>query len=169
MTGMKEIALRISGPLSRVAIVDVAPLLPQFELKYPGGWKWLDRRLADADGGETRLWLSIVGQQIAALAIEAPKGPRRSKLSTFVVGSRFRGRGVGSLLIEALQYDWLARDVEDVHVTIDRGDRPTQTFFARSGFTANPDVLIPYGEDRYDGLWNWSALNDRLVDAAAVH
>ncbi len=159
----------IGGAATRVPLSDVARLLPDFDGKYPGGWRWLEQRLAQADHGDARIWLALAHGEIAALAIDTPKGARHSKLSTFVVGAEHRGFGIGAALIETLRWDWLRRDVVETHVTIDQNDDATQTFFARSNFSLNPWVSIAYGEARHDRLWRWRADEDPLIDAAAFH
>ncbi len=158
----------IAGPNVRVGLSDVADLLPGFGDKYPHGWDWLEHKLSDAGNGDTRVWLSMRQDAIAALAIESLKGAHKRKLSTFVVAPAFRGAGIGSELLAHLRRQWLDEGVDAVHVTIDRDDLGTQAFFAGNRFAGDPLALVPYGEGRWDRVYNWLAVNDQRVHAAAV-
>jgi hypothetical protein len=63
--------------------------------KYPGGLDWLDRRLDDIGAGRAQLFRVMAGADLAALAIETPKGHHYKKLSTFIVSPLYRRVGVG--------------------------------------------------------------------------
>lgn len=141
--------------LSRVNLSHVRPLLGDLSIKYPGGLDWLERRLDGAAFGRASVHAIHCGRSPSALAILTPKGPHAIKLSTFIVAPPWRGIGLGRLLIDRLQQQWSADEIDTVHVTIDQDDCATQGFFTRAGFVADPSVMIPYGSGRHDRLYRW--------------
>jgi N-acetylglutamate synthase-like GNAT family acetyltransferase len=145
------------------------PLLSALGEKYPGGWTWLERRLDDVSAGKAFLFAPHFGGAVAALAIETPKGLHIRKLSTFVVASHWRRQGMGTVLLTSLRRSWLAKEIDSAYVTIDKSDISTQEFFRKNGFVPDPNILIPYGEARFDRLFRWAAANDQLASSTAVH
>jgi GNAT superfamily N-acetyltransferase len=123
--------------------------------KYPGGLDWLDRRLDDIGAGRAQLFRVMAGADLAALAIETPKGRHYKKLSTFIVSPLYRRVGVGGRLITALQSSWLRNGIDQVHVTIDSRDSATQSFFETYDFHQLPSGLVDYGQDRLDAVFIW--------------
>ncbi|MBP2161249.1 MULTISPECIES: GNAT family N-acetyltransferase [Asticcacaulis] len=162
----------IVGPQAVVSVGDVAHLLPDFGAKYPGGWSWLEKKLASTHSDSTNLWLLVDDAKIFALAIESLKQVRTRKLSTFVVASDRRGIGYGRCLLRHLQDEWCRRDVEQVHVTIDETDLATQSFFVRNHFTVDRGACVRYGARRLDTVFRWSRQtqpsNDFAVPADTV-
>ncbi len=159
----------VVGPCRRVPLAIAAALLPSLGEKYPKGYDWLERRIAEANSGRARVWLASSYGRPIALAIETAKGMHRSKLSTFVVDPRSRGRSVGSNLLEALRRDWANRDITDVNVTVDYADQATKRFFQHNGFLLLPNTVIPYGPNSRDALLRWKAEFDPLINASSIH
>jgi ribosomal protein S18 acetylase RimI-like enzyme len=92
-------------------------LADSLEAQYPGGARWLERRLSDVEAGDAACHLIRRDGELAALAIETPKAPRRLKLSTFWVAPQHRRSGLGRLLARDCRDRWLVDDIEHVHVT----------------------------------------------------
>ncbi len=132
-------------------------LLADLDGKYPNGLDWLDRRLGDIEAGRARLYQITIGSELVAAGIETWKGPRKRKLSTFMVASSLRGSGLGSALLEAMKLQWRADEIDEVIVTVDEHDRHTTTFFLRSGFTRLRGARVHYAPNRADLILCWRA------------
>ncbi len=146
---------QIIGPDARISVSEFAKIFPNLGHKYPGGWDWLEAKLDEVRFRKANLWLSMVDDRIAALAIETMKGAHRTKLSTFVVAPEFRRKGIGGALLESLQTRWTDFGIDWVTVTIDETDHETHMFFEQNQFSPVDSVLIPYGS-RCDGIMTWS-------------
>lgn len=133
----------------------VRTLLAPIDVKYPGGFIWLDKRLRDIADGRADLWQLTSGGILAALAIVTPKGRHQSKLSTFIVAEQIRNRGVGSQLLTQLKWHWLENDIDTVHVTVDESDLATGSFFSRNAFRPIEASSVSYGHERCDRVFRW--------------
>ncbi len=153
--------------IDRPNLPDVVRILPSLGQKYPSGFNWLEQRLNDISNRRARLLAICSGKTIFALAIETPKGHHNVKLSTFIVQSRWRRKGMGERLLCDLRKGWLDSGIDSAHVTVDQADVLTQDFFVRSCFVRDEATTIRYSEQRADLLFRWSANNDAL--AAAIH
>ena len=92
-------------------------LLSFLDGRYPGGLRWLDRRLQDVRDGRARCIVAEFRGVIVGVAIETPKGLKRAKLSTLWVPPAWRGVGVGSRLLSTSVSLWLQAGLEEVWVT----------------------------------------------------
>lgn len=137
--------------------------VPQLLDRYPDGLDWLDRRIEDCAYGKASIFGVTDGNDLAAIAIETPKGRHLRKLSTFGVAPCWRLSGLGRSLMTALRLRWLREDVDQVHVTVDRTDNATKHFFRRHGFVELPRTFAAYGGDRLDCVYLWSAAADAIA------
>src|ERR1043165_3629528 len=135
----------------------VSRLLADLEAKYPDGLRWLERRLDDIEAGRARMFQLMNGRELVAVGIQTPKGPRRLKLSTFMVAASLRRAGLGRTLIEAMKRQWLADEIEHVIVTVDERDSSTIAFFQTHGFLPVRGASAPYSAGRADLVLRWRA------------
>src|SRR5262249_52235041 len=110
--------------LYRLDCAAVTRLLWPVPLLYPNGEMWLSRRLDDALADRARCTVALANGHPVGIAIDTPKGDRRSKLSTIWVDPRFRGFGVGSALIREVVGNWQRLGVTEAHVTTDTSRVP---------------------------------------------
>jgi GNAT superfamily N-acetyltransferase len=94
-----------------------AELSPILDCLYPGGAKWLRRRLDDVERGRARATVAACGSRLAGVSIETPKEERRIKLSTLWVRPSWRRTGVGTSLLEDCRLRWLKSDTPRADVT----------------------------------------------------
>lgn len=86
-------------PLERADIASVQELLRDLDNDYPGGLVWLEQRLHQVLEGRATCSLALVGRGLAGVTIQTPKRGT-TKLSTIYVAPTWRGRGVGSQLLD---------------------------------------------------------------------
>jgi GNAT superfamily N-acetyltransferase len=100
----------------------VSALLRELPDLYPGGDRWLVRRLAEALNGRARVTVAVLRADASVpvgVTIETPKSDGRLKLSTLFVAPAARGGGVGTRLMRAADARWTREGVRRVHVTAD--------------------------------------------------
>jgi GNAT superfamily N-acetyltransferase len=103
---------RFTGPVTR--------LLHELPQLYPGGDRWLERRLSDAAAGRARCQLALLRGAVCGVTIEVPKQGRGWKLSTIYISPEYRGRGVGRLLVEHCASFWGEQRITQNIVTVRR-------------------------------------------------
>ena len=99
--------------------VAVRDLLVEIPTIYPGGLAWLERRLDDVEQRKAQCMVALDRNVLVGVTIDSPKGRFQSKLSTIYVADQFRRKGVGSLLLASCVTQWIRKDIERVHVTVD--------------------------------------------------
>ena len=128
--------------------------LPQL---YPEGDKWLERRLIDVESRRAQCWIVRVDSRIAAVAIETPKQPWRTKLSTFWVAPSFRRMGIGRSLLCFQIARWLRHEQREVAVTVDTGRLPGfAPLFTTHGFDVKTTERCRYGDGRDEAVLVWT-------------
>ena len=144
-------------PYSRADRTLVFEMLPMIGQLYPGGVGWLNRKLNDVEDGRARCTLVQLGRWPAGLAIETPKGQRHVKLSTLVVPTAFRGKGVGTGLVSWLCAKWLSDDIETTHLTMPlAAANSVKPVFLACGFQDTAVCRDRYGNDRHELVMSWS-------------
>jgi ribosomal protein S18 acetylase RimI-like enzyme len=131
-------------------------LLEVVDVRYPGGFRWLDRRLDDVWRGRARCTVVRRESLVVGAAIETPKGDAHLKLSTLWVAPAFRRHGAGTSLVDGLVRRWEREDVADVWVTTDLARcedlLPSVT---RVGFTPLAVCADRYGDGRCEVVYGW--------------
>ncbi|RUN76457.1 GNAT family N-acetyltransferase [Sphingomonas sp. TF3] len=152
-------------PLTRLTVDATLNVAPDLIKRYQNGHYWLERRLDDLAHNRAYAMGIATGSHLIALALLTPKGAHAVKLSTFSVAPRFRSAGIGRTLLQALRCKWLADDIDRVHVTVDQDDFSTTQFFLNSNFAQTKDVLVNYGEHRWDKVLSWTPAADSRAPA----
>jgi GNAT superfamily N-acetyltransferase len=130
----------------------VMELLRDLPELYPGGDRWLARRLAAAADGQARVTVAVlrVDRRVpVGVTIETPKPGGRMKLSTLYVAPVARGGGVGTRLIAAAEARWAREGVRRVHVTADESRAgAVERVIAKAGFHEAAVERGRYAADR---------------------
>jgi len=135
----------------------VTKLLAGLDRRYPGGLRWLNKRLNDIEVGHAYADLLTVQSRIVGVSIVTPKGARRAKLSTFFIHPAFRQHGLGTHLLKNLEHRWHRDSLDEVIVTIDGDDSSTIGFFSDHHFSLIHGTIASYGEERFDRILRWTA------------
>ena len=143
-------------PYRRSDRARVFQLLLALPSLYPGASDWLDRRLEDTLSRKAICRLAFDKQQPVGISIETPKAKRRTKLSTLYVAPRYRGLGVATGLMAAMQWRWHLDDIERADLTVDTC-RAHQflPLLERFGFKPMTIERDRYGEGRDELIVSW--------------
>lgn len=132
-------------------------LLSGLPTLYPDAREWLDQRLEDSLTG--RASCVVVVDRTAhpvAVMIQTPKGRLRTKLSTIFVHPYFRGRGVGSFLLDQAICGWVKTDVSRVDLTVDVGtSAKLLPLLVQRGFAQVAIERERYGANRNEMVLSW--------------
>lgn len=163
--GKAKWSLRRYAVRDRAAVLN---LLKIINILYPRGGDWLDRRLDDVLHCRARCVLAIFGDTPVGVTIESPKGTHRVKLSTFYVHPGFRNVGIGSALLANARRNWLADDIDTVHVTTDvKRMFKIEPILLHYGFSFESICSERYGPDRHEAIYRWS--KDAAENRTAVY
>jgi GNAT superfamily N-acetyltransferase len=139
----------------RTQVLRLLSFLPDL---YPGGSVWLDSRLNDVVDGKARCTLALRGEIILGITIETPKGCQAVKLSTIFVHPRFRGIGIGKLLMQVCSEQWQRDSILHCHVTADhRVADSLEKVLRHFSFEKTAVVNDRYGEGRHEVVFSWHA------------
>lgn len=155
-TGLRGLVLRPYARSDRSQITDLLRFLP---LLYPDADTWLQRRLADVEGGIARCTVGTLpgGCAPIGLTIETPKSAKSLKLSTVYVREQYRGNGVGAALLRHAHRQWIAARLEAVHVTVDSERRHLLEPLLRSnGFDLTAVERDRYAVGRDELVFHWN-------------
>lgn len=142
----------------------VKSLLRDLPSLYPGGAKWLHRRLGEVSEGGGWCTLVSCGPTAIGVVIETPKSSFRSKLSTIFVAPGFRKHGVGNILLTASLADMRIRGIKDVHVTVATSVEPSLSpLLQKFGFACVALERNRYGRGRHESIYGLSERSDRLL------
>jgi ribosomal protein S18 acetylase RimI-like enzyme len=154
MVFTQRMVIRFYTQRDRATVTAALRFLPRL---YPKGNEWLDRRLGDVESRRAHCWVVHVNSRIAAVAIETPKQPRRTKLSTFWVAPCFRRIGIGRSLLCFQIARWLRDEQREVTVTVDTGRLPGfAPLFAAHGFDVRVTERSRYGDGRDEAVLVWT-------------
>jgi GNAT superfamily N-acetyltransferase len=133
-------------PVDRKRTFELLSFLPDL---YPGGARWLERRLDDVEKGAAHCWLAKARAEVAGIVIDTPKGRRCHKLSTLYVSQKFLGHGIGAALYNRAHDLWVHSSVDNVHVTVPAFRRALiEPFLSRQLFSQTAAVHNRYGDAR---------------------
>jgi GNAT superfamily N-acetyltransferase len=150
-----NVTLRHYQSRDRSQVLRLLSFLPEL---YPDGFAWLDRRLTGVVDGKARCTLAVKGEEILGITIETPKGHRSVKLSTIFVHPRFRGMGVGTLLMQGCSERWQRDSILHCHVTADhRVADSLEKVLRHFSFEKIAVVNDRYGEGRHEVVFSWYA------------
>jgi ribosomal protein S18 acetylase RimI-like enzyme len=114
----------------------IAPLLD--ELGYPSTAAQVEARLAALPAGELVLVAELDGQVagLAGLRVEPliERDDPSGRLTALVVGSRWRGRGLGETLVRAVEEEARARGCERVVLSSGTHRDDAHGFYERVGY-----------------------------------
>jgi ribosomal protein S18 acetylase RimI-like enzyme len=155
--------MRLATQRQRTAALDllapdtiraVTALLHDLPRDYPGAESWLKRRLRDSLNGEAESWIAEVDGWPAGVVILTPK-TTALKLSTIYVEPRFRGCGVGALLMDhALERAALHR-IDETYVTVAHHTVPLlQPLLDSRGFARVALERHRYGWGRHEAIFS---------------
>lgn len=123
---------------------------------YPGGAKWLRRRLDDVERGKARARVVSCGDCLAGVSIETPKEERRIKLSTLWVRPELRRSGVGAALLREGRRRWLTGDAPRTDVTCaTSAASELAPLLHAAGFSLQHVARDRYGEGRHELVFSW--------------
>lgn len=132
----------------------VSALLKDLPRDYPGAEVWLKRRLRDALQGNAESWLADLGGQLAGVVILTPK-PSALKLSTIYVEPRFRGLGLGALLMERALERAADHHFGETYVTVAHHAEPLlQPLLDTRGFIRVATERHRYGWGRHEVIYS---------------
>ena len=147
------LVVRSYQPADRPQLRRLLAFLPEF---YPGATDWLEWRLDKLENHEFGSCVVVsCGQELVAVLIETPTGPRELRLHTFYVDERFRGQGIGTGLLACAQRHWPRR----TYITVsDERDEELRPILEQQGFipeACQPNAYRPGHDEfvfaRYDG------------------
>lgn len=137
------------GPLAK-------SLAPDLDRLYPGGRKWLERRLDDVEKGKGRASVVCAGGIVRGVSIETFKGEDRIKLSTLWVDPLCRRAGIGGSLLQSCRNSWLQQEMPRVDITCASTVAPSLApLLHRSGFRLEQVCRDRYGEGRHEIVFSW--------------
>jgi predicted N-acetyltransferase YhbS len=114
----------------------IAPLLD--ELGYPSTAAQVEARLAALPADELVLVAEVDGQVAALAGLRVERLLERDepsgRLTALVVGSRWRGRGLGESLVRAVEEEARAHGCERVVLTSGNHRSEAHTFYGRLGY-----------------------------------
>ena len=141
----------------RQGVYQLLSILPSI---YPGGAKWLKRRLEDSTRSRATCTLATYGPRPVGITIETPKDCRKLKLSTLYVDPSFRGCGIGTSLLSLCVRRWLRDCLHDVYITTDlRRARNIIPVLTRYQFKPTCIEYDRYGKGRHEMILSWSSRN----------
>ena len=147
----------------RPEVVNLLAILPML---YPGGDRWLQRRLTDSLEGmaECTVVEDTRTRDLCAVAIVTPK-LRALKLSTFYVAENHRLRGVGKFLLSDLIDSWERRGQLEAYVTVAHHlDETFAKLVQPAGFLRLHEEKNRYGVGRHEVIWIRSAVGPEQGD-----
>lgn len=134
----------------------VVRLLADLPTLYPGGDKWLQRRLDDVVAERATCTLALLGPQPVGISIETPKGRRHRKLSTIFVHPALRGRGIGARLLRVRIGAWTEAELDQVTVTVRaRNAQRIASVLIRHGFLPHAYLQDRYGAAEDEIVLSW--------------
>jgi len=130
---------------------------PVVDSLYPSGGQLFEDRLNEVIHDDAHCWVAAVHGYIAGIAVEAPKGRRGYKISTFWVEPQFRRRGIGTELLNKCVERWIYDDVRKTYITV-REDRTDQllSLFSKIGFSHHAHEPNRYGPGRHEDVLTWN-------------
>jgi GNAT superfamily N-acetyltransferase len=160
--------LRQYSHVDRASVTELLRFLPTL---YPNGDSWLQRRLTDAEQGKARCTLAVSRNsgRLAGLTIETPKGNASVKLSTIYVRPEYRGRAIGTLLLQRARERWIQSDITSTYVTVDESRRQSLSSLLRSNnFVLGAVEPGRYAADRTEYVYLWNVNSDEVHSAVAL-
>lgn len=147
----------LPAPIAPAELPDLTRLLRFLGVLYPGGLHWLEKRIEDVRRGRARCTVVRHGVNPIAVAIDTPKGTRRSKLSTLYVHPFYRGRGLGTKLLDSVVDGWLLRGIDEAAMTVPSARLKEVSCLALPrGFMLASLERDRYGVGRDEGVLVWS-------------
>lgn len=147
------------GPVSVVPMQEgdreaVRHLLRDLPVDYPGGQRWLNRRLDGILAGEASSWLAhrrdVGDGRLLGVVISTPKATAM-KLSTIFIAPDARRTGVGALLLDRAIESARAQRFSETYVTVAHHKSHMLWPLLRSrGFTQKAVELNRYGPGRHE-------------------
>lgn len=137
----------------RLAVTDLLDICPRL---YPGGDRWLQRRLTDVLHGRAQCTVVHAphSSRLYAVAISTPKPSGCVKLSTFFVAEDCRQNGLGTFLLHQLMEVWNQQDLKDVYVTVAHHvEAPLARLIEPAGFLRVAMEKNRYGPGRHEAVW----------------
>lgn len=132
-----------------------ALLAEPLDALYPGGRRWLDRRLSELSQAGRLTVVGPAGRPFA-VALETWKPAGRVKLSTFYVAPHARRAGVGAALADAVVRRWAREGRNSVYVTVASQAAPAlERVLLPRGFTPLAVELDRYGLGRDEHVLAW--------------
>ena len=131
-------------------------LAPALDELYPGGSRWLERRLDEIEQGRGAAFVVRHAWALAGVAIETPKEAGRVKLSTLWAHPEMRRRGIGASLLAQRCEHWRAIDTPRVDVTCASIVSPSLSpLLHTAGFSLQQIDRDRYGEGRHEYVFSW--------------
>ena len=129
-------------------------LLKNLPRDYPGAETWLSGRLDDALSGRAECLVVLHSREIAGVAILTPK-PLALKLSTIYVSERFRGLGLGSILMDRAIGAAASSGFDETYVTVAEHTVPLlRPLLDSRGFTCIAVERHRYGRNRHEAVFS---------------
>lgn len=122
---------------------------------YPDSDEWYRRVKAKVAVGAADAFAVYSGEALAGVALGVLKSESAYKLRTFTVASEFRGRGLGALLLKAIEGRALSSGAEVIYVTTDaRAKESFGSFVIDRGYSEVASVEDRYGVGRNELVYS---------------
>lgn len=133
----------------------IAGLLDFLPVLYPGGDKWLTRRLTEVERGQA--WCAVLDAngELAGVAIGVLKDDRRFKICTLFVRPEMRGQGGGSVLVSEMRRIALEVGATCSYVTVAHTlSDDLWRVLEPAGFQPDVTQLHRYGDGRHETVFS---------------
>lgn len=145
------VALQI---LDRSKVGMVKELLKDLPKDYPNAAEWLDRRLDDNLNGQGECWVATYEARVVGVSILTPK-ISSLKLSTLYVRSKYRGYGLGKMLMRRAIKSANSSGFDEVYLTVAEHTIPiVLPLLISCGFTNIALERHRYGRGRHEGIFS---------------
>lgn len=123
---------------------------------YPGGDRWLKKRLVDINEERARCLLAVTPTKLLGVAIQTPKQFGVVKLSTFYIERGHRAKGVGATMLTVLTAAWRSENVRKAYVTVASTKvAELEPLLRRFGFECVKVHNGRYGISRDEFIYEW--------------
>lgn len=85
---------------------------------------------------------SVAGYAICTFGFDLEFAGRDAFLTEVLVAEAFRGRGLGTELLDAVEAEARACDVHALHLMVRPENDPARALYARRGYASNPRLVL---------------------------